>query len=285
MWRIKGKKMKIFLIVVAVIIIFIVPLYLLLIMPRINGRPDTAPFEGWLYAHRGLHDNAGDAPENSMKAFRKAVGAGYGIELDVQLTKDRVPVVFHDGTLKRVCGAEGKVSDFTFEELQQFKLYDSKEKIPKLADVLKLVDGKIPMIVEYKSESTDISVCPVTDPILREYKGTYCIESFNPLIVAWYRKNRSEVLRGQLAEKLYSAGTKKNALNFVLEYLLLNFYARPDFIAYNHKHYDNLSRRIATGLYRNISVAYTIKNQEEYEIAKKHFAWFIFDSFIPEQAD
>ncbi len=274
--------MKVIFISVAVLLAVLVLLYLLLIMPRVFGRPDTAPFEGWLYAHRGLHDNAGDAPENSMKAFQKAIDAGYGIELDVQLTLDRIPVVFHDGTLDRICGIRGNVCDFTFEQLQQFPLCKSEERIPKFIDVLNLVDGRVPLIVEYKGETTDVSVCSVTDPILQSYKGTYCIESFNPLIVAWYRKNRSEVLRGQLAEKLYSQGTKKSALHFVLEHLLMNFYARPDFIAYNHKHYDNLSRTLATGLYKNISVAYTIKNQKEYEFAKAYFDWFIFDSFIPE---
>ena len=274
--------MKAILISVAVLLIVLVLLYLFLIMPRVWSRPNTTPFEGWLYAHRGLHDNASDAPENSMKAFQKAVDAGYGIELDVQLTLDRIPVVFHDGTLDRICGVEGKVSDFTYAQLQRFRLCDSEERIPKFIDVLGMVDGRVPLIVEYKGETTDVSVCHVTDPLLREYQGVYCIESFNPLIVAWYRKNHREVLRGQLAEKLYSQGTKKSALNFVLEHLLLNFYARPDFIAYNHRHYDNLSRTLATGLYKNISVAYTIKNQEEYEAAKAHFDWFIFDSFIPE---
>ena len=73
-------------------------------MPRMMGRPDYAPLMGHYYAHRGLHDNETDAPENSMAAFRKAVDTGYGIELDVQLTKDRIPVVFHDESLKRVCG-------------------------------------------------------------------------------------------------------------------------------------------------------------------------------------
>ena len=160
--------MKAILMIILVFILLIIVLYLLLIMPRVFGRPDTTPFEGWLYAHRGLHDNAGNAPENSMKAFQKAVDAGYGIELDVQLTLDRIPVVFHDGTLDRVCGVTGKICDFTFDQLQQFRLYDSEEKIPKFADVLKLVDGCVPLIVEYKGETTDVSVCPVTDPLLCE---------------------------------------------------------------------------------------------------------------------
>ena len=94
------------------------------------------------YAHRGLHGEEG-IPENSMAAFRKAVDAGYGIELDVQVTKDKIPVVFHDFTLQRVCGQEGKVCDYTYEELQKFHLCRSVETIPLFEDVLKLVDGNV----------------------------------------------------------------------------------------------------------------------------------------------
>ena len=117
-------------------------LYLLMIMPRVSGKPDMTPFKKWLYAHRGLHDNASEAPENSLKAFSRAVEAGYGIELDVQMTKDRVPVVFHDFTLERVCGRKGKVSDYTYQELQKFRLCASDERIPKFEDVLRLVDAR-----------------------------------------------------------------------------------------------------------------------------------------------
>jgi glycerophosphoryl diester phosphodiesterase len=132
------------------------------------GRPDYKPFKELMYAHRGLHDNASDAPENSMAAFRKAVEGGYGMELDVQLSKDGVPVIFHDFTLERmarmevdasvegtvtvdgaevnllgktVVPAKGKVSDYTYEELQQFTLGKSGEKIPTFKELLEMVDG------------------------------------------------------------------------------------------------------------------------------------------------
>ena len=154
--------MKVLAIILIVIVVLAI-LYFLMIMPRMIHKPDTAPFKEWLYAHRGLHDNATEAPENSMAAFRKAADAGFGIELDIQLTKDKIPVVFHDFTLKRVCGGEGKISDYTYEELQQFHLCDSVEKIPKFEDVLKMVDGKVPLIVEFKIERTDLSLCPIAD--------------------------------------------------------------------------------------------------------------------------
>ena len=107
-------------IVIAVLLILAV--YLFLISPRLLGRPDCSGLKGVHYAHRGLHDNASDAPENSLKAIENAVEAGYGIEFDVQLSKDGVPVVFHDASLKRICGIDGKVWEYTLEELQQMKL-------------------------------------------------------------------------------------------------------------------------------------------------------------------
>ncbi len=256
--------------------------YLLLIMPRIMYRPDMSPFLGRLYAHRGLHDNKTEAPENSIAAFRKAVEAGYGIELDIQLTKDKEVVVFHDFTLERVCGAKGKVCDYTYEELQQFRLYGSEERIPKFTEVLQLVNGKVPLIIEFKGTTTDMSLCPIAAEILQDYKGVYCMESFNPLMVAWYRKHQGSVVRGQLSEKFWSNG-KKSLLNFVLQHLLLNFYARPDFIAYNCKDHTNLSRRLCKSLYKITAVAFTIRSEEELQEMQGKFDLFIFDSFVPQE--
>jgi len=294
------------LLIILICLLALAVLYLLMIMPRMFGKPDAAPFKQWLYAHRGLHyngpaRNAGKAanedgeavediahgaekitPENSLRAFQKAVAAGFGIELDVQMTKDHIPVVFHDFTLKRICGQEGKVSDYTFEELQQFPLCGSDQRIPKFEDVLKCVDGKVPLIVELKIEATDLSVCPAADAMLAEYPGLYCIESFNPLGVFWYRRHRRQVVRGQLAEGFLRVGEYKGVLYFLLQNLLFNFLTKPDFIAYNHKHYDMLSRRLCRGLYHNMAAAWTIKSEEELEAARKHFDIFIFDSFVPE---
>ena len=258
-------------------------IYLMMIMPRMTGRPDAAPFRNWLYAHRGLHDNASDAPENSLRAFRKAVEAGFGIELDVQMTKDGVPVVFHDYTLERVCGVEGKVYQRTYEELQQLSLYGTDQRIPRFEDVLKMVDGKVPLIVELKIEATDVSVCTAADRLLSEYKGMYCIESFNPLGVFWYRRNRRKVVRGQLADAFHKVGEYKGPLYFLLQNLLFNWLGKPDFIAYNHKYPGMLSRSLCKKLYRSTAAAWTIKSQEELDEAEKYFDIYIFDSFLPKK--
>ena len=265
------------LITVAILIV----LYLLAIMPRMIGRPSYEPFKGVYYAHRGLHDNASDAPENSMAAFKKAAAVGFGIELDVQLSKDGIPVIMHDYTLERMCQKEGKVCDYTWEELKTFKLLNTEETIPCLEDVLKMVKGRVPLIVEIKVEWMDLSVCLATDALLRNYQGVYCIESFNPTVLTWYRRYHNEVMRGQLASSYLKEGEKKGFLYFCLGNLLLNWTTKPDFIAYNHLYSGNLSRKLCRGLYRNPAVAWTVKSEDELERAKKNFDLIIFDSFLP----
>ena len=261
-------------------------LYLMAVMPRMRGKPDPIPFNTKLFAHRGLYDNNSDAPENSMAAFRKAVENGYGIELDVQLSKDRVPVIFHDLDLARACGVSGLVKDYTFEQLGEFRLFGSNERIPSLKEFLEMVDGRVPLIVEYKSEDCDLTLCRIIDPMLKEYKGVYCIESFNPLILIWYRIKRPEVMRGQLSDGFSHIPAyrtlKKAPATIPVQFLLPNFLSKPDFIAYNHLYEKNISRRICRGLYKAKSAAWTIKNQEQLARASDAFDVFIFDSFIPD---
>ena len=271
--------------VVLIVILVLIVLYFLAIKPRLSRQKQWAPFKGVYYAHRGLHDNESEAPENSLPAFKKAVKAGYGIELDVQLTKDRVPVVFHDFTLERACGKPGKVYEYTYEELQQFPLFQSNERIPKFEEVLKVVDGKVPLIVEIKLEWMDLTVCAFVDKLLKEYKGMYCIESFNPLVLTWYRRYHNDVLRGQLSDAFLKEGEYRGVLYWILQNLLLNWMTKPDFVAYNHKYADNLSRRLCRKLYKNMAAAWTIKSQQELEAAKEEFDVFIFDSFIPEEKE
>ncbi len=268
---------------VLVIVAALIVLYLLMIMPRVWKKPDVTPFRQWLYAHRGLHDNASDAPENSMKAFARAVDAGYGIELDIQMTRDRVPVVFHDFTLKRMCRREGKISDYTYQELQNFTLCDSGEHIPRFEDVLKLVDGRVPLIVELKVERLNTAVCSAGDKLLAKYKGMYCVESFHPLAVFWYRRHRKSVVRGQLSDAFLKQREKYNSLcSFLLQYLLFNWLGKPDFIAYNHQYPRELSGRFCKGLFGSATAAWTIKSEEQLRAARKYFDIIIFDSFTPE---
>lgn len=267
----------------AVIYVFVIlaALYLLLIMPRVTPRP-MYEFKGWYYAHRGFHDNKTDAPENSLKAMRLAVENGYGIELDVQLTKDEKVVVFHDATLKRICGVDAKVNSMTYEELQQLQLLDSEEKIPLFSDVLKIIDGKVPLIMEVKMVNSKTRVCELANKELEDYKGVYCMESFHPFAVRWYKKHRPDVVRGQLSANFKKEGQKEGLQEWLVHSLLVNVLGRPDFVAYSHKSAGNISRNL-TRLWGATAVAWTIRSQEELDNNRKSFDLFIFEGFRPKE--
>lgn len=267
------------------IIIALISLYLILIMPKIFNRPDVSNFMDTYYAHRGLHQNKNVSPENSLAAFRLAVDSNYGIELDVQLTKDLIPVVFHDSNLKRLCDINKNVRDLSFDELRKLNLYDSEEKIPSLEEVLTLVRGRVPLIIELKVYSREDFDCPIIASYLDNYQGLYCIESFNPIAVLWYKKNRPQIVRGQLAtKKTYKKPSfVQNILNFSLRNLMCNFFTKPDFIAYDKNYSHLISYNICKTLYKPLTVAYTIQSQDSLDKQYKKFDLFIFDSFIPQK--
>lgn len=212
-----------------------VPLFL--VAPGKTSDEKKSPFMGLNVAHRGLHSKDKTVPENSLEAFRLASEAGYGIELDVQLSKDGRVVVFHDDNLKRVCGVEKRVDELDYQELSALSLCGSEQRIPLFAEVLKLVDGRSPLIVELKKGRRNRELCEKTCSLLRGYKGEYCIESFDPRIVAWFRRKAPEILRGQLANTMadYKGEVSSPLLSFALSRCLLNVIARPQFIAYSLK--------------------------------------------------
>ena len=266
--------------VVLILVISLLILYLILVLPRMIHRADRTPFmENVFYAHRGLSDNESEAPENSLAAFKKAVEAGYGMEMDVQLTKDDKLVVFHDATLTRMCGVEGHVWDYTLEELQKMKLLSSEETIPSFESVLKLVNGRTPLIVEYKMDRPLTKVCELGEELLQKYGGAYCIESFHPFALMWYRKHYPEVLRGQLSGNMAkeTQDPKLKKIYTLVTFLLTNVLTRPDFIAYDHLYERNISRRVCR-LLGALSVTYTVKSVERYQEIKNRFDLFIFDS-------
>ena len=156
-----------------------------LLAPGQASESKKAPFMHRNFAYRGLHSEDQSVPENSRKAFSLAVEAGYGMELDVQLSRDGQVVVFHDDTLDRACGVAARVDELDLAELQKLPLFGTDERIPLFADVLALVAGRTPLIVELKNGPRNDELCKKTYALLRTYQGHYCIESFNPLIVAW----------------------------------------------------------------------------------------------------
>lgn len=204
-----------------------------MIAPGCAHKAQKKPFDGENIAHRGLHKADKTVPENSLAAFRAAVDAGYGVELDVHLTTDGEVVVFHDDTMGRMCGVEGRVEDMSLRQLKALKLLDTAETIPTLDEVLEVINGQVPIILEIKRGEYNDELCLRVYETIVGYEGDICVESFDPFIVRWWKKNAPEVLRGQLsctAEKFGSSTSPLNA--FLVSNLLTNFLCRPQFIAY-----------------------------------------------------
>ena len=207
--------------------------YIWMIAPGRVTRDQKTPFMRKNFAHRGLHTEDKSVPENSLAAFRRASERGYGMELDVQLSKDGQVVVFHDDTLNRVCGVDARVDELTLAELKELSLCGTDERIPLFSELLETVDGAGALIVELKTGRHNAELCEKTLALLRGYKGEFCIESFDPRIVAWFRKNAPDIVRGQLScpPEGYNGELPAPAA-LILSRTLLNFLARPQFIAY-----------------------------------------------------
>ena len=202
-------------------------------------------FTHWYYAHRGLHTKDRTVPENSRRAFRRAAEEGYGYELDVQLSRDGEVMVFHDDLLDRMCGPEngapegllnhtGFIWEKDYSELSKTSLAGTEETIPTLREVLDILkDGKGPLIVELKKGPRNDELSEKTYAIMKEYPGVWCMESFHPMIVNWFRKNAPEVVRGQLATTKDDYGDSVPKIGaWFLSRVGFTFLNRPDFIAY-----------------------------------------------------
>ena len=208
-------------------------LCLFLFAPGRASRELRKPFEGRAFAHRGLYSSDQSVPENSLAAFRLAAEAGYGAELDVQLTRDGEVVVMHDDDLRRACGQEGRICDYSLAELQAFRLFGTGERIPLFSEVLEIFGGKQPLIVELKTVPEKEKLCEAVCRMLADYNGPACIESFHPFIVRWFRRNDPSRLRGQLSQAARDwKGYVPAWLAFLLSRLFLNFASRPMFIAW-----------------------------------------------------
>ena len=256
--------------------------YLFLIMPNVTHHEETKAFSNHLFAHRGLYDNACLVPENSLLAFQRAINNGYGIELDVQLTKDNVPVVAHDYSLQRLTGDNVLISSLTYEELITYRLFDTNEHIPTLHEALKLINGQVPVMIELKVGLSYSKTCRNVAPILKAYRGSYAVISFSPLVLKWFKENMPDTLRGQLSTNY--AKDQMNAtpiLKFLLSHLMLNFISRPDFISYKYAYAYEPSLNICKKVFSCPTAAWTIKNEEQYEKANAHFDMIVFDSFSP----
>lgn len=234
------------------------------------------------YAHRGFYDNKWDIPENSLLAFQKAVEHGYGIELDVHLTKDEELIVLHDDDCFRMCHDERAISAMTGEEIRSLHLIGTDQTIPSLKEVLDLVKGQVPLLIELKEPGSRYAIlCEKVNALLKDYDGAYMIESFNPLILQWYKKHRPDVIRGQLSCDFFKEKPHCDLVLFSVTFLLTNFLSRPDFISYKYTDYRKPFVFLNCRFFKAKLALWTVNSPDAYATVKKDASFIIFEDFEP----
>lgn len=222
-------------------------------------------------AHRGLWNE--NIVENSLSAYKNAIDNGYGIEIDLYSTKDNQIVCFHDDTLFRMTKTHGFIYDKTLKELKQLFLLDSNEKIPTLKEVLSLVNGKVPLLIEFKDQP-DKSYIERAVKILKEYDGDFAVQSFNPLYLLKIKKLAPNFVIGILGTH-----TPPKHKNFIIKKavkkLSLNFLIKPDFISYNFQGLPIKNKHNLPLL------AWTITDKLQAENSLKFADNIIFENFLP----
>ena len=237
-------------------------------------------FDSWLVktpiAHRGLHND--DIPENSLASFENAIKHNYAIEIDLRMTSDGHVVVFHDDNLGRVTGSSGYVNKTKLEDIKKLRLSKSNEKIPTLEETLELVAGRTPLLIEIKNMNKIGEMEKAVWSVLAKYRGEYCIQSFNPYTLEWFKEHAPQVKRGQL-----SCFFKKADIGAVRRYALkrlwLNKISEPNFIAYN---IDDLPNKYVRK-YRDLPLlAWCVRTLEQKEKAIKYADNIIFENIDPD---
>lgn len=241
---------------------------------------------GWLskylYSHRGLFDNSGAAPENSLAAFRASVDKGYGMELDVQAAGDGTPVVFHDFTLGRMTAARGSVANLDHRALGKLPLLGGKETIPTFADTLDTVNGRTPLLIEIKVPPGG-RIGPLEARIaelLAHYNGPFAVQSFNPASVAWFVENAPAFTRGQIAQNFISRPEPGMAWRQRLAWgkLWSCGTSQPHFVSYNVRDLPSPPTR-AVRRQRIPLLCWTVRTPQQAAIARRHADSFIFEGF------
>lgn len=229
-------------------------------------------------AHRGLHGN--EIPENSVAAFENALTHNLPIELDVQLTSDKKIIVFHDDSFLRLTGVDKYVNLSSWDSIKEYRINHTSQTIPLLSDVLDLVNGKVPLLIETKNFYRPNALEENLVELLKSYRGEFAVQSFNPLAVRWLKNNAPEIMRGQISARFREMPVPLH-YKYILRNLTLNFTAKPHFINYN---IDDLPY-LPVELYRNHGLpilSWTVQTKAQLLKARELCDNFVFEKLSPE---
>ncbi len=270
-------------------VLILVLVLIWMIAPRRPSKDMKKLFKEQKFAHRGLYNNQTGIPENSMSAFRRAIEKGYGIEIDVRLTKDGVPIIFHDGFLRRMCNDARPPEMLTIDEIKKLRLLNTEETIPTLEEFLQLVQDKTNVLVEFKTGlpgGTVNTLCQTVMDMIDRFPCNYVIESFDYSILEWFRTHRPQVMRGQLSMGFYCyelalgktiARSIPLHRRLMISWLLYNYLGRPHFISYRYQ-----DAKLAFSICRRMGAmtsAWTVDRKEIVPAIEKKFDNIIFEKF------
>ena len=244
-----------------------------------SRRAKKAPWLRGHFAHRGLFNLDQSIPENSLAAFQAAIDKGYGIELDVQASADLKLHVFHDDGLNRMCEDQRILEETSSETLGTLRLAKTEEPIPLFDDVLKQVRGQVPLLVEIKTTTRRFETVSAVLEHLKTYEGPYAVCSFDPLILLQLKALNPFILRGlnmeaSLHKKQFDLKTK-----LVLEYGLMNFLIRPDYLSIDHTH-RNFTYRLHRWI-GGFGMMWALPSAEVEQTMARDCETVIFEGYLP----
>ncbi len=231
------------------------------------------------YAHRGLYRKDQTIPENSIAAFQQAIDHQFGIELDLQSTKDGVVMVFHDDSLKRLCGVDRMLEEINYDEVLSMRLSKTDQLIPRFSDVLCQVNGQVVLIIEIKTTKRRKETVEQVMKLLKEYKGNFVLCSFDPLILKELKSHYPRVLRGQLTHYYMDDKSKPLWQRIMLQYCMFNFLTRPDFISIRYDQL-NFSYRLSRIL-KTYGFGWPLSSQTQEDSLSDQFEVIIFEHYLP----
>ncbi len=237
-------------------------------------------------AHRGLHDVQAGVIENTQSAVKAAISYGFAIEVDLQVSKDGEAMVFHDDTLHRLTTSKGKVIDRTVKQLKRVNFKDTKDRMWTLSDLLLLVRGVVPLVIEIKSPHDDVGPLEKrVAEVLSTYNGPACVMSFNPRSIITIKALAPSLTRGLVAGRFADIpewahlSEKERSKRRNLLYI---FEADADFIAYHVKALPALAPWVTRTLLRKPLLSWTVRSEQDRRTVKRWADQMIFEGFVPD---
>lgn len=264
-----------FSIAVFLILIFAV-IYVFLVMPRVIDAADM-DLQSTDYALCGLH--SARAHENSLAAFSLAKSAGYGIALQVRLSADGKIFVFRDESLKRMCGTDQPISSLKSRDIRALRLAGGNEHIPLLSEVLSLVDGHVPILIEVKPSENSPKLCRRLAELMDGYAGAFAIQSLDPHVLGFFKKYRPRFARGQM---LTRSSHPNFLVRFAHSHLFINVISRPDFISAEGCRMREPAFLLATRVFQVKGFVWTVRKQSQYAVCRKNSLYAIFENIRPQ---